>query len=114
MALACIHVWQRVYVIGLVSEVEEYRFENRKISDQLKKAKIDINSLSSLSRMKDLAEEKLGLHNSDFRNIYTLKIDYEDRPEQDFGDFVNSLKKLADNLPVINESNAETIELFEK
>lgn len=114
IALACLHVWQRVYVIGLVAEVSQDRVENKKLTDMVKKSRVEIIELSRLSRIEKIAKEELGMNRNGFENIYTLKLDDDQVREHGLDEVVNSLKKLADNLPVLNESQAETIELFEQ
>lgn len=114
IALACIHVWQRVYVIQLIGEVEEYRDDNRKLVDLLKKSKVEAINLTRLSRLEKISSEELGLSHGNFHNMYTLKLDNNDYREQGIDEVVKSLKKLADNLPIVSETRAETIELFEE
>jgi hypothetical protein len=107
--LACLHVWQRVYVIGLVDEVAGYRQDHEKLSDLLKKTNIEIIELSRPSRIKSVAVEKLGLQEPDWGRVYTLKLNDDQDLEPGLDEVVQSFKKLADNLPVLNESRAETI-----
>jgi cell division protein FtsL len=111
--LACLQVWQRVYVIGLVSEVSRYENENRKLTDLYKKIQMENIELSRLSRIEKIAAEKFGLEKTGAQNLFTLQL-----PESSFQDdgldaVVTSLKKIADNLPVINETKAETIDIFD-
>lgn len=111
--LACLLVWQRVYVIGLVGEVAQYEKENRQLKDLLKKEEIESIELSRLSRIEKIAGERLGLQKIGAQNIYTLYLDRGYSEQEGLGEIVASLKKIADNLPVLSETNAETIQILE-
>ncbi len=111
--LACLLVWQRVYVIGLVGEVAQYEEENRQLKDLLKKAEIESIELSRLSRIEKIAGERLGLEKIGAQSIYTLNLDRDYSEQESLGEIIASLKKIADNLPVLSETNAETIQILD-
>ncbi|MEW5924411.1 MAG: hypothetical protein AB1746_10520, partial [Candidatus Zixiibacteriota bacterium] len=111
--LACLHVWQRVYVMGLVKEVTVLEKENNNLKDLLKKSDMEITELSRLSRIEEIATEQLGLTRTGSENLFTLSINKDNNKTTGLDDVVTSLKKIADNLPVLNETNAATNEIFE-
>lgn len=111
--LACLHIWQRVYVMGLVREVSVLEKENKTLSDLVKKTEMDIVELSRLSRIEKVATEQLGMSRVNMENTFTLTLNGAEIKTEGLGEVVASLKKIADNLPVLNESKAETSEIFE-
>jgi cell division protein FtsL len=111
--LACLHVWQRVYVMGLVKEVSTLKTENGRLKDLVKKANMEVIELSRLSRIEKIAGEKLGLSKSDTENLFTLSLGDRGFQPEGLEEVVTSLKKIADNLPVLNESRAETDGVFD-
>jgi len=111
--LACLHVWQRVYVMGLVQEVSVLEKENKSLKDIVKKTDMNIVELSRLSHIEPLAAEKLGLSKKGAENTFTLSLSGTEFKSEGLGEVVTSLRKIADNLPVLNETKAETSEIFE-
>ncbi|PKK84138.1 MAG: hypothetical protein CVT49_04900 [candidate division Zixibacteria bacterium HGW-Zixibacteria-1] len=111
--LACLHVWQRVYVMGLVKEVSVLEKENNNLKDLVKKSNMEITELSRLSRIEEIATEQLGLTRTGSENLYTLSISRDDYKAEGLDDVVTSLKKIAENLPVLNETKAATNGIFE-
>jgi len=75
--LACLHVWQRVYVMGLVKDVSVLEKENKNLKDLVKKANMEVIELSRLSRIEKIAKEDLGLTRTSSENLFTLNIDRE-------------------------------------
>ena len=111
--LACLHIWQRVHVMGLVKEVSVLENENKNLKDMVKKTNMEITELSRLSRIEKIAVEELGLTRTSSENLYTLSVSREDRKTEGLEDVVTSLKKIADNLPVLNETRAATSNIFD-
>lgn len=111
--LACVHIWQRVYVMGLVQEVTVLENENRCLKDLVKKTDMEIIDLSRLSRIEQLATRELGLSRKGSEDLYLLSLNDAETESEGFDEVVTSLKKIADNFPVLSESKAETIDIFE-
>ncbi len=111
--LACLHVWQRVYVMGLVKEVTVLEKKNKDLTDTVKKANLDILELSSLSRIEKIAGEQLHLSGTRSENIYTLTFKERQPAPEGLRDVISSLQKVAEHLPTLSESNAETTDIFE-
>ncbi len=112
--LPCINIWQRVYVLNLVQEVSTLEKDHTRLNDLLKKAHADVGDLSSLSRIEKLATEKLGLARVNSENMFTLRIDKKYLQPEGIDEVVQSLKKFADNLPVLTEGHAETGDIFDE
>jgi len=112
--LPCINIWQRVYVLNLVQEVSNLEKEHSKLNDLLKKAQADVVDFSRLSRVEKLAIEQLGLARVNSENMFTLRIDKAYLQPEGIDEVVHSLKKIADNLPVLTESRAETGAIFDE
>jgi len=111
--LACLHIWQRVYVMGLVKEVSVLEKENKNLKDLVKKTRVEIVELSRLSRIEKIAVEELGLTRTSSENLFTLSVNREDKKSEGLDEVVTSLRKIADNLPVLNETKAATSNIFE-
>jgi cell division protein FtsL len=111
--LACLHVWQRVYVMGLVKEVSVLEKRNKELTDIVKKANLEILELSSLSRIEKIAGERLDMSGTRSENIFTLTFKESQPGPEGLHDVISSLQKVADHLPTLSESNAETIDIFE-
>ncbi|UCD93631.1 MAG: hypothetical protein JSU69_07615 [Candidatus Zixiibacteriota bacterium] len=111
--LACLHIWQRVHVMNLVSEVTVLESENKSLTDLVRKADMEITELSCLSRIEPIATKELGLSKTGSENIFTLTMDEDETEPEGLDEVVSSLKKIADNFPVLNESRAATRDIFE-
>jgi len=111
--LACMHIWQRVYVLNLVREVRLLEKENKRIKDIVKKSNIEVIELSSLERIEKVATEDLKLVKTQPENIITMAMESSPHPREGINEVVSSLKKIAENLPVLTESKASAVEIFE-
>ncbi len=114
IVLACIHVWQSVYVMGLLREVNVLEKENSLLQNKVKKSRADIVELTRLNRIDSLAVGKLGMSKVNFDNLFTLISDRPASAPDGIDEVVGSLKKFAEHLPVISESRAETGEIFDE
>lgn len=111
--LPCIMIWQNVYVLNLVKEVSGLEENNRNLQDILKKKRAEIVDLSRLSRIESVAAEKLHLVPVKSENMYTLTVDRSLDVKGGVDEVVESLKKFADNLPVVSETKAADEGLFD-
>lgn len=111
--LGCLHVWQRVYVMSLVKNVRLLEKDNRQLRDVLKKTDMDVIDLSRLARIEPIAVDELGLKKTGNENMFTLTLDYSRQERQGINEVVSSLKKIADNLPILNETRAAESDIFE-
>lgn len=111
--LACLHIWQRVYVMRLVKEVSALETKNKKLTDIVKKANLEILEFSSLSRIEKIASEQLHMSGTRSENIFTLTFKESTPGPEGLQEVISSLHKIADHLPTLSESNAETIDIFE-
>lgn len=100
-------------MISLVKDVAQLERENSKLKDLVKKANMEIIDLSSLSRIEKIATQELGLQRTSLENVLTLKLDESKTESEGFDEVLASLKKIADNLPILNESRAETGDIFD-
>lgn len=103
--VACLHVWQRVHVLRLVSEVEHLTADQQLIQDETRKLQAEVATLSMASRIQTYAADTLGM-----RPIQTerpLLIERRDsviRRGNDFQTMLASLQRMVDYLPVLSEA----------
>jgi len=111
--LACsFHIWQRVKVLALVSEVAELRQENRSLIDASTKLNTEIAALSMSSRVECYAADSLGMKPVEADRIYTMlrERDMTERPDE-FGMMLEAFERVTRHLPVIAPSQATAREL---
>jgi cell division protein FtsL len=112
LMIACLHVWQRVYVITLVDEVAELRTEQRDLVDQLRKVRADNAALSMASRIQAYAADSLGLRQISADRLYTLVRDDEaELKDTELAMMFSSLRRVAEFFPVVAETEARSAEL---
>lgn len=109
---ACAHVWQQVYVLELSTEVRGLQKENDTLDDLLKKRRAEIIELTRLSVFEQLASEKANLHRTASENLFTLVRDESYRETEGIDNLIAALKKVADNMPVVTETRAESKDFF--
>jgi cell division protein FtsL len=113
--VACVHIWQRVYVIRLVQEVDALKGQNAILVDETKKAKMDVAALTRATRITTCAAESLGLQPISVDRLYTISLQMEETAPTDSTDelaaVVSSIKRVADYLPVMSEAKAGSSEL---
>lgn len=113
LLLTCfLHIWQRVRVLDLVTEVSQLRKENGSLQDNLKKTGSDLASLSMSSRIKKYATDSLGMKSIDPDRLYTLSPSDDGKVDLDEIDkMVTAIKRVADYVPVLSENSANAGEL---
>jgi cell division protein FtsL len=109
---ACVHVWQRFRVIELVKEVSQLQAENKSLVDDCKKVNSEIASLMMASRVEQYAMDTLGMAPVTADHLYTL-IRQERKPVEpdELAVMVAAIKRVADYVPAITESQANAGEL---
>jgi len=106
------HIWQRVRVLNLVTEVSQLRHENRLLQDNLKKTNGDLASLSKSSRIKKYATDSLGMRSIAPDELYTLSpSDVEAVNPDEIDMMITAIKRVADYAPVLSENAANAGEL---
>ncbi len=110
---ACAHVWQQVYTLELATEVRGMEKENSTLNDLLKKRRAEIVELTRLSVIERVASEKANLHRTASENLFTLIRDDSYRDTDGIDNLISALKKVADNMPVVNETHAESKDFFD-
>jgi cell division protein FtsL len=112
LIVACVHIWQRVHVIHLVQEVGELSAQNRNLIDLTKKVQTEVAALSMASRVESFAHDSLGLTPIAPDRVFTLVRETKDsvRPDE-FARMVTSMKRVADYIPVLTETQAGAAEL---
>ncbi|MCX6826929.1 MAG: hypothetical protein NTV06_06670, partial [candidate division Zixibacteria bacterium] len=99
--------------LSLIKEVSKLEKEQAGLTDLLKKTNTEIVDLSRLSRVESVVSQQLGLTRASAQNIFTLVVKKPEIRKDGLDNVVSSLKKLADNLPVITESKAADTIIFE-
>ena len=112
LAVACFHIWQRVYVMSLVREVAVMREENRLLIDLSRKIHTDIASLSMNSRIEQYAQDSLGLSLVSASHQLTLKRPKATPKKQDRLDMIlTSLENVGKYLPTLSGNPVNAVEL---
>lgn len=112
LMIACLHVWQRVYVITLVDQVAELRADQRDLVDQLRKVRADNAALSMASRIQEYATDSLGLREISADRLFTLVRDDDVQLEgTELAMMFSSIRRIARFLPVPAETEARSAEL---
>ena len=107
LAAACIHIWQRVHVLKLVTEVSELTKENIKLDDELKKIESEIARLSMATRVEKYAIDTLGMIHVPADRLFTLIPG--DKTMHDRGDLEEmseAVRRIVEYLPVTSENMA--------
>lgn len=100
-------------MLDLSSEVRVLEKKNDKLTDLVKKRKAEIVELSRLSVVEGKTFGKKPLRRTRSENLFTLVRDESYRETDGFDKLVGALKKVADNMPVINETHAESKDIFD-
>jgi hypothetical protein len=98
--------------MNISTEIADLKKENDCLNDLLKKSNADISELSRLSRIEKLATDEMGLVRTPSENLYTIITDNSYGEHGGFSELVNTLQKVAEHMPVISESKAETTNIF--
>lgn len=112
LSAACVHVWQRVTIMGLVHEVALLEQEHNGLIDDVEKVESDIARLSMASRIEQYAMDSLGLTRVTPDRLYTLVPEAAQEVSSDeLATMLSSIKRVADYLPVLTETQAGAAEL---
>ena len=108
LAVACIHVWQRVQVVKYSKEIGFLREENADILDKKKKLYTDLAVLSTSSRIERYAYDTLGLKMVSADMMCTIEYDGA-APKQadDLTQMLAAVKRITEFLPVIERTRAK-------
>jgi hypothetical protein len=113
LAVACVHIWQRVTVIQLSKDVSRLQVENRDLVDISRKVNSEIAALSMSSRIETYAVDSLGLLPVPADRLFTVVTEQKhdkQAPADQLSTLVFALKRVGDHLPVLTttEASAET------
>jgi cell division protein FtsL len=107
LLVACVHVWQRVHVLELVTEVSKLANEQSALDDELKKINSDIASLSMASRIEKYAADTLGMMPVPAEKLYTLVTDNNvGFKKDDLHAMFDAVKRVTDYVPRPSENSA--------
>lgn len=112
VVVACLHIWQRVHVIGLAQHVGVLREENRNLIDATKKVRSEVAALSMGSRIEAYAADSLGLLPVTSERLVIIDRERSQRKDSvdELGNVLSSIKRVSDYLPVLSEAKAEPVE----
>jgi cell division protein FtsL len=113
MVFACLHIWQRNYVLELEKQNGQLEGEALRLNDLIKKTNREITDLTRVSRIEQLAFEKFGLQRTSAENIFTIVVEKPEVKREGLDNVIHSLRKLAGNLPIVTESRADTLTVFD-
>lgn len=110
--VASFHVWQRVQVLSLLSDVDQLKHEHRLLMDSATKIRADVAGLSMGERIEAYARDSLGLKRLSAENIYTLVDDERPKPPTDgFTSLVKAIERVGQWMPGIRENEVNADEL---
>ena len=84
-----------------------------RLKDLIKKTSSEITELTRVSRIEPLATEKLGLQRTNAEDIFTIVIEKPQIKREGIDNLLFTLQNLADHLPIVTESKAETLKIFD-
>lgn len=109
LAIACVHIWQRVTVIQLAKDVARLQVERHELVDNARKVNSEVASLSMSARIETYAIDSLGLLPVPGDRLYTV-ITESKGPQEAHSDqlttLVDALKRVGDHLPVLSGTQA--------
>jgi len=113
LAVACVHIWQRVAVIQLAKDVARLEVEQRELTDNTRKVNSEITALSMAARIETFAIDSLGLFPVPGDRLYTVVNERRADPKaglDQFATLVHALRRVGDHLPTLStmEATAET------
>ncbi|HEX2896519.1 MAG TPA: cell division protein FtsL [candidate division Zixibacteria bacterium] len=104
---ACVHVWQRVHVLELVTDVSVLAKEQSGLEDDLKKVNSDIAALSMASRIEEYAKDTLGMIPVPPDRLYTLVSESDGGIQKDdLHAMLDAVKRVTDYVPRPSENSA--------
>jgi len=107
LTTACVHIWQRVHVLDLVTDVSLLSNEQSSLDDDLKKVNSDIASLSMASRIEKYAVDTLGMIPVPADKLYTLVSDNSvGYKKDDLQAMFKAVKRVAGYVPRPSENSA--------
>ena len=109
---SCFHIWQRVKVLGLVTEVSSLQRERAALIDELGRVRSDVASLSMASRVEKYAIDSLGMEPAGADRMFMLVRREAATTEVDqLQQMYSAARRLADFVPVLSESRARAGDL---
>ncbi len=112
LLVASVHVYQRVVVLGLVTDVSLLEKEHRGLIDGCEKVETDIAALSMSARIEQYAVDSLGMRRVTPDHLYTLVPETaRESGGDDLSTMLSSIKRVARYLPVLTETQANANEL---
>ncbi len=112
LVASCFHIWQRVKVMGLVTEVSGLQREQSALIDELSRVRSDVASLSMASRVEPYAVDSLGMEPVEADRMFMLVRREAATTEVDqLQQMYSAAKRLADFVPVLSQSRARAGDL---
>lgn len=109
---SCFHIWQRVMVLGLVTEVSRLQREQAALVDELSRVRSDVASLSMASRVEPYAVDSLGMEPVGAERMFMLVRREAVSTEIDqLQQMYSAARRLADYVPVLSQSRARAGDL---
>ena len=113
LAIACVHIWQRVTVIQLAKDVARLEVEQRDLTDNTRKVNSEIAALSMAARIETFAVDSLGLFPVPGDRLYTVVSERKSDPKaglDQLATLVEALRRVGNHMPMLSvtEVSAET------
>lgn len=112
LVASCFHIWQRVKVLGLVTEVSGLQREQAALINELSRVSSDVASLSMASRVEKYAIDSLGMEPVGAERMFMLVRREAATTETDeLQRMFSAARRLADYVPVLSQSRARAGDL---
>ena len=107
LMISSVHIWQRVRVLALLTEVDSLAAENVEMADQAVKIEAEIARLGMHERIEHYAADTLGLLPISADRIFTLYRDDEPpEPPDQLAVVVKAIERVGAHMPTIIENDA--------
>ena len=107
LVASCFHIWQRVQVLGLVTEVSRLQREQAALINELNRVRSNVASLSMASRVERYAVDSLGMEPVGAKRLFMLVRREAATTEIDqLQQIYSAARRLADYVPVLSQSRA--------
>lgn len=113
VTVASFYIYQRVWVRGLVDDIEQLEQQNDRAKEFLTDIKSDWMAASTITNIETrMGELRLGLKPTKPSQNYTLR-PRQDQERSRYAGLMKAFEKLKGNIPLVSSNEADAGELFD-